>query len=145
MQETRTNYMRDLEERAEEIKKIRQSNKAARAYARTYKTGIPLIPQYIVGKVMDYISKAQMKKKIHVVLSVCKYWSLKREARRGAPLLKRLHLEVNYDPFMDLRCTNLPLQPWTTATSAAQQTEGDRLKKLEVSNFYIFSGAQKDC
>jgi hypothetical protein len=96
MQETRINYMRDLEERAEEIKKIRQSNKAARAYARTYKTGIPLIPQYIVGKVMDYISKAHLKKKIHVVLSVCKYWSLKREARRGAPLLKRLHLEVNH-------------------------------------------------
>jgi hypothetical protein len=106
--------MRDLEERAEEIKKIRQSNKAARAYARTYKTGIPLIPQYIVGKVMDYISKAQMKKKIHVVLSVCKYWSLKREARRGAPLLKRLHLEVNqlllwfYGALIDLYSRGLP-------------------------------------
>jgi NuA3 HAT complex component NTO1 len=93
--------MKDLEERAEEIKKIRQSNKAARAYARTYKTGIPLVPHYIVNKVMGYIAGAQMKMKIHVVLSVCKYWSLKREARRGAPLLKRLHLEVNH-PFLHI-------------------------------------------
>ncbi|KAG8823068.1 nuA3 HAT complex component nto1 [Serendipita sp. 401] len=108
--------LRYIEDRAEEIQRIRQSNKAARAYARTYKTGIPLVPQYIVTKVMTYISKVTLRKKPHVVLSVCKYWSLKREARRGAPLLKRLHLE-----------------PWTTATSAAQQTEEDRLRKLEAS------------
>ncbi|KAG8833225.1 nuA3 HAT complex component nto1 [Serendipita sp. 400] len=114
MQETRNAYLTDIEDRAEEIQRIRQSNKAARAYARTYKTGIPLVPQYIVTKVMTYISKVTLRKKPHVVLSVCKYWSLKREARRGAPLLKRLHLE-----------------PWTTATSAAQQTEEDRLRKLE--------------
>jgi len=91
----RDGYMKDMEERAEEIKKIRQSNKAARAYARTYKTGIPLVPHYIVGKVMDYISRAQINNKTRIVLSICKYWSLKREARRGAPLLKRLHLEVS--------------------------------------------------
>lgn len=114
MAETRNAYLKDLKERAEEIKRIRQSSKAARAYARTYKTGIPLVPQYIVTRVMDYIGKVTLRKKPHVVLAICKYWSLKREARRGAPLLKRLHLE-----------------PWTTATSAAQQTEEDRLRKLE--------------
>lgn len=114
MMDFRNSYFKDLEERSEEIKRIRQSNKAARAYARTYKTGIPLVPQYIVDKVMNYIIEAEITKKIHVVLSICKYWSLKREARRGAPLLKRLHLE-----------------PWTTATSAAQQTEDDRGRKLE--------------
>lgn len=94
MAELRTAYFKDREERAEEIAKLRQSSKAARAYARTYKTGPPLVPQYIVDRVMSYIAKVQLRKKPHVVLSVCKYWSLKREARRGAPLLKRLHLEV---------------------------------------------------
>lgn len=96
MQETRDAYFKDLEERAEEIARIRKSNKAARAYARTYKTGPPLVPQYIVDRVMKYIIKVQLRKKTQVILSVCKYWSLKREARRGAPLLKRLHLEVWY-------------------------------------------------
>ncbi|KAG8835553.1 nuA3 HAT complex component nto1 [Serendipita sp. 399] len=120
MQETRNAYLKDIEDRAEEIQRIRQSNKAARAYARTYKTGIPLVPQYIVTRVMNYISKVTLRKKPHVVLSICRYWSLKREARRGAPLLKRLHLE-----------------PWTTATSAAQQTEEDRLRKLEASDHYL--------
>ncbi|PVG00757.1 hypothetical protein CPB86DRAFT_728789, partial [Serendipita vermifera] len=114
MAQAREEYLKDLEERAEEIKRIRQSSKAARAYARTYKTGPPLVPNYIVDKVLRYIAKVPISKKTEAVLTICKYWSLKREARRGAPLLKRLHLE-----------------PWTTATSAAHQTEEVRLRKLE--------------
>lgn len=94
MQESRDAYFKDLEERADEIARLRKSSKAARAYARTYKTGPPLVPQYIVERVMNYIAKVQLRKKVQVVLIICKYWSLKREARRGAPLLKRLHLEV---------------------------------------------------
>jgi hypothetical protein len=96
MAETRSAYFKDRAERAEEIQKLRQSSKAARAYARTYKTGPPLVPQYIVNRVMSYIANVHLRKKPHVVLSLCKYWSLKREARRGAPLLKRLHLEVGF-------------------------------------------------
>lgn len=44
----------------------------------------------------------------------CKYWSLKREARRGAPLLKRLHLE-----------------PWT-ANAGKLLSEEEKMLKLEV-------------
>lgn len=94
MQESRTSYFEDLASRADEINALRQSSKAARAYAKTYKTGIPLVPQYILDHVVAYVSQVQLQRKIQVVQSICKYWSLKREARRGAPLLKRLHLEV---------------------------------------------------
>ena len=72
-----------------------KSNKSARAYAKTYRLGPPLVPALVVSRLTDYISRISMRKKPVFLLAVCKYWSLKREARRGAPLLKRLHLEVS--------------------------------------------------
>ena len=52
---------------------------------------------------------------------ICRYWSLKREARRGAPLLKRLHLE-----------------PWTANAASKVQTEEEKQAKLEVGFFFFF-------
>ncbi|EMD39343.1 hypothetical protein CERSUDRAFT_112983 [Gelatoporia subvermispora B] len=91
-----------------------KSSKTARAYAKTYKPGPPLVPHIIVERIMQYIGKVTVRQKREFVLLVCKYWSLKREARRGAPLLKRLHLE-----------------PWTASVSTQQQTDEDKAIKLE--------------
>jgi hypothetical protein len=71
------------------------TNKTARAYAKSYRLGPPLVPAIVITRLTEYISKIVLRKKQLFLLSVCKYWSLKREARRGAPLLKRLHLEVS--------------------------------------------------
>ncbi|OAX40317.1 hypothetical protein K503DRAFT_864713 [Rhizopogon vinicolor AM-OR11-026] len=89
-------------------------SKSARAYAKTYKTGPPLVPYIIVERILNYITKVNVRKKNEFVYVVCKYWSLKREARRGAPLLKRLHLE-----------------PWTASNAGKVQTEEERAVKLE--------------
>lgn len=70
-----------------------QQAKTARAYAKTYHTGPPLVPQIILSRLLAYIDKVKIRKKTEFVSACCRYWSLKREARRGAPLLKRLHLE----------------------------------------------------
>lgn len=70
-----------------------RTSKKARAYAKTYKLGAPLVPALIVDRIMQYISRIKITKKEQFVHMMCRYWSLKREARRGAPLLKRLHLE----------------------------------------------------
>lgn len=91
-------------------------SKSARAYAKTYKPGPPLVPNIIVERLMQYIAKIMVRKKPEFILMVCKYWSLKREARRGAPLLKRLHLE-----------------PWTASSGGKMQSDEEKAMKLEVS------------
>ena len=70
--------------------------KSARAYKSSFNSsGPPVIPAKIFDRIMSYISKLKLVAKKDVVNLVCRYWSLKREARRGAPLLKRIHLEVS--------------------------------------------------
>lgn len=91
------------------------SIKSARAYAKTYQTGPPLVPALIVKRIMSYITKVTVRKKLEFVNMLCRYWSLKREARRGAPLLKRLHLE-----------------PWTAAGGVKVRSDQEKLMKLEV-------------
>ncbi|KAH9930248.1 PHD-zinc-finger like domain-containing protein [Fomitopsis serialis] len=91
-----------------------KSNKTARAYAKTYKPGPPLIPRIILERILHYISKVAVRHKREFVVLVCKYWSLKREARRGAAFLKRLHLE-----------------PWTANAGSLQHTDEEKAIKLE--------------
>ncbi|KAL6297851.1 PHD-zinc-finger like domain-containing protein [Sparassis latifolia] len=91
-----------------------KSSKIARAYAKTYTPGPPLVPHVIVERILQYIGKVVLRHKREFVLLVCKFWSLKREARRGAAFLKRLHLE-----------------PWTASSGGKQQTDEEKLTKLE--------------
>ena len=93
-----------------------KSSQSARAYNKTYKPGPPLVPKIIVNRILHYISRIQVRHKQEFVHLVCRYWSLKREARRGAPLLKRLHLE-----------------PWTALSGSKQQTDQEKAAKLDVS------------
>lgn len=99
MRAARENRLANNEEDPTHASPSQKSSKSARAYAKTYHLGPPLVPAIVVSRLMDYISRIVLRKKQIFLLAVCKYWSLKREARRGAPLLKRLHLEV---------CLNFP-------------------------------------
>jgi hypothetical protein len=73
---------------------LAKSSKSKLAYKKTYSGGPPLVPAFIVDRVLTYVQKLTIARKKEFLNSLCRYWSLKREARRGAPLLKRLHLEV---------------------------------------------------
>ncbi|GAA6024158.1 hypothetical protein JCM11491_001018 [Sporobolomyces phaffii] len=76
----------------------------------------PVIPQFIFDRVNLYIAKIKgLTGKKDVVSAVCRYWSLKREGRTGAPLLKRIHLE-----------------PWTASATSRLQSDSDRASKLEL-------------
>lgn len=75
-------------------RKTAVTTKTARAHAKAYRPGPPIVPRIVVNSLLEYVAKVSMRKKQPFVERLCRYWSLKREARRGAPLLKRLHLEV---------------------------------------------------
>ncbi|KAK0541003.1 hypothetical protein OC842_000209 [Tilletia horrida] len=91
-----------------------RTSKAARAYKKSYRAGPPLVPKYILDRVMEYTHKIRIRAKPQFVAQLARFWSLKREARRGAPLLKRLHLE-----------------PWTAAPVPKEQAESEKTKKLQ--------------
>ncbi|KAH9962699.1 hypothetical protein BC827DRAFT_1197683 [Russula dissimulans] len=112
-----------LEARAEALKaeaasehSEAKSSKSARAYAKTYKPGPPVVPSLILSRILQYINKIVIRRRSEFVELACRYWSLKREVRRGAPLLKRLHLE-----------------PWTASASSRIQTEEEKVTKLELT------------
>lgn len=78
--------------------RLPNKGKSARAYKTSFNSGPPVIPAKIFDRVMAYTSRLKVTGKKDVVNLICRYWSLKREARRGAPLLKRIHLEVGTEP-----------------------------------------------
>jgi hypothetical protein len=91
------------------------TSKMARAHAKTYTLGPPLVPYVIYDNVLQYTHGLKVHKQPDFIQLLCRYWSLKREARRGAPLLKRLHLE-----------------PWTASNVSKQQTDEEKELKLKV-------------
>ncbi|BGP15944.1 hypothetical protein JCM10213_003625 [Rhodosporidiobolus nylandii] len=91
--------------------------KTARGYqsSSSPSNGPPVVPAAIAEKVVQYIHKVKLPGKKEVVNLISRYWSLKREARRGAPLLKRIHLE-----------------PWTASATSRQHSDADKAHKLEL-------------
>lgn len=82
--------------RQDSVTQLLSTSKAARAHQHQYSAGAPVAPNYIIRNLenLKCIREANLQKKSTLIKSVCRYWSLKRESKRGAPLLKRLHLEV---------------------------------------------------
>ncbi|KAJ7918236.1 PHD-like zinc-binding domain-containing protein, partial [Mycena leptocephala] len=68
--------------------------KSARDCSKSYQPqkGPPLVPAIIVNSTLQYMNRTNIREMHDFVILTCKYWSLKREARGGAPLLMRLQL-----------------------------------------------------
>ena len=75
----------------------------------------PPVPAIVVRRIMEYIGKVSFQNRLVFIHLVYHYWSLKCEARRGAPLLKRLHLE-----------------PWTAGAVGKVLTDEEVAMKLQV-------------
>lgn len=57
-------------------------------------SGAPVIPQAVFDLVESGLARFTLRKRKEYVAEACRYWTLKRESRRGAALLKRLQLQM---------------------------------------------------
>jgi NuA3 HAT complex component NTO1 len=62
--------------------------------ARPSGSNTAVVPAAVYNRVLASIQKFTLRRKSVFVAEMCKYWSLKRESRRGASLLKRLQLAL---------------------------------------------------
>ncbi|PFH60004.1 hypothetical protein XA68_11587 [Ophiocordyceps unilateralis] len=65
-------------------------------------SGAPIIPQAVFDTVEASIQRFPFRKRKDFLSEACRYWTLKREARRGAALLKRLQLQMETFSSMEL-------------------------------------------
>jgi NuA3 HAT complex component NTO1 len=65
-------------------------------------SGAPVIPQSILNSIEGSLQRFNVNKKKEYAAEACKYWTLKREARRGAALLKRLQLQMETFSSMEM-------------------------------------------
>lgn len=93
------------------------ASKSARAYHKLYSSGPLPVPHYLVRRVLEYVARLPIRRKPQTVGQMVRYWSLKRQQMRGAPLLKRLHME-----------------PWTVGHFVGEPTPALTLAKLQ----YLF-------
>jgi len=69
-------------------------------------SGAPVVPQAVYHNVENSLIKFAVRKRKEFVQEACKYWTLKREARRGAALLKRLQLQMEAFSSMEITRRN---------------------------------------
>ena len=69
-------------------------------------SGAPVIPQVVYNCVEGSLQRFAIRKRKEFAAEACKYWTLKREARRGAALLKRLQLQMETFTSMEITRRN---------------------------------------
>ncbi|KAI1812135.1 PHD-finger domain-containing protein [Poronia punctata] len=69
-------------------------------------SGAPVIPQAVFDMVEASLQRFNFLKRKEFVGDACRYWTLKREMRRGAALLKRLQLQMETFSSMELTRRN---------------------------------------
>ncbi|KAL1999080.1 hypothetical protein VTN02DRAFT_5079 [Thermoascus thermophilus] len=69
-------------------------------------SGAPVIPQVVLNSVVASLQRFCVRQRKQYAEDACKYWTLKREARRGAALLKRLQLQLETFSSMEMTRRN---------------------------------------
>ena len=69
-------------------------------------SGAPVVPSVVYNSVESSLQRFAIRKRKEFAAEACKYWTLKREARRGAALLKRLQLQMETFSSMEITRRN---------------------------------------
>lgn len=69
-------------------------------------SGAPVIPLAVYNSVESSLQRFTVRKRKEYAAEACKYWTLKRESRRGAALLKRLQLQMETFTSMEITRRN---------------------------------------
>lgn len=69
-------------------------------------SGAPVIPHVVYVSVESSLQRFGIHKRREYAADACRYWTLKREARRGAALLKRLQLQMETFSSMEVTRRN---------------------------------------
>ena len=69
-------------------------------------SGAPVIPASLYDSLESSLQRFTVRKRRDYAADMCKYWTLKREARRGAALLKRLQLQMETFSSMEITRRN---------------------------------------
>lgn len=69
-------------------------------------SGAPVVPHVVFNNVENSLIRFAIRKRKEFAAEACKYWTLKREARRGAALLKRLQLQMETFTSMEITRRN---------------------------------------
>lgn len=69
-------------------------------------SGAPVIPHTVYNSIKGALQRSAIAKRKEFAAEMCKYWTLKREARRGAALLKRLQLQMETFTSMEITRRN---------------------------------------
>lgn len=118
-------------------------------------SGAPVVPAVVYNTVEASLARFNVRQRKLFVEKACKYWTLKREARRGAALLKRLQLQLESFSSMEVTRRNFAgmgaagrprlqrridfaemlqkdMSYLTQLTTQVRQREELRLKELEL-------------
>ncbi|KAL9061559.1 MAG: hypothetical protein Q9162_000091 [Coniocarpon cinnabarinum] len=73
---------------------LKKKRLAAQKNVWKLQSGAPVVPEVVQEAVEASLARFGVRKRKEFVAEACKYWTMKRDSRRGAAMLKRLQLQL---------------------------------------------------